>query len=386
MSALHKSVADDVVDSFDSDETVEQEAEFEKLSEILAIKETYIKEERLFTLDPSLIHPDPDQPRKHFEEEEVKALASSMDELKQHTPIKVYFSEKNQQIQIWFGETRWRAKRDYCQDKGVLCLLVKEPDEKTKYDNQVDENLQRSSFTVAEVLDITENYFDRYTEEGHEDVVNRVAERLKRPASEISRRLTIISAMKTNDELIGYSLRDVVVNRQLENMSALYFLASALSADSTERKKGPARDLVLQALKGEGSVTKAAAEQAYKQATGKAKLSYKWEPKYLEVSSRKQGNQASAEQVSNNESKGAADSTNSSPDNEGTVNGSAGEGQQPPVASKPKAPGRVLKSLSVDVLEDSEYLKLTANTGYITKDQALQLAENLRIAAESMSS
>lgn len=383
MSALHKSVADDVVDSFDSDDTVEQEAEFEKLSEILAIKETYIKEERLFTLEPELIHPDPEQPRKHFDEEEVKARASSMDELGQHTAIKVYFSEQNQQIQIWFGETRWRAKKDYCKDRRVLCQLVPEPDKKTKFDNQVDENLQRASFTVAELLDITETYHDRYSEEGHEDVVNRVAERLKCAKSEVSRRSTIIAAMKKNDELIGTAFKTIIQDRKLENMSALYFLASALMADCTERKKGPARDLILQALNEGDSVTKEAANQAYKQAVGKAKLSYKWEPKYLEVPKKKDSAQT-GESGSVDSQDGGNGPAGANDQGEGPVDAYGNDAAQQSTQSKPKPPGRVLKSLSVDVLEGSEYLRLTANTGYITKDQALQLAENLKIAAESM--
>ncbi|WP_372997409.1 ParB/RepB/Spo0J family partition protein [Marinobacter sp.] len=384
MLASHKKAdPNDVVDGFDSEDTIEQEAEFEKLSEILAIKETYIKEERLFKLDPDLIHPDPDQPRKHFDEEEVKARASSMDELGQHTAIKVYFSEKNQKIQIWFGETRWRAKKDYCKDRLVLCQLVPEPDDDTKFDNQVDENLQRAAFTVAELLDITEKYIERYTEQGHEDVTNRVAERLKCAKSEVSRRATIITAMKKDDELIGTSFRAVIEDRKLENMSALYFLASALMADCTERKKGPARDLVLQALNDGDNITKEAANQAYKQATGKAKLSYKWEPKYLEVPGKKDAKNSGEAEDTDSSNGPVAEETSEKLNGEQQSLSSENAAQQT-APTKPKPPGRVLKSLQVDVLENSEYLKLTANTGYITKEQALQLSENLRIAAESM--
>jgi len=383
LASRKKTDPNDVVDGFDSEDTIEQEAEFEKLSEILAIKETYIKEERLFKIDPDLIQPDPDQPRKHFDEGEVKARASSMDELGQHTAIKVYFSEKNQKLQIWFGETRWRAKKDYCKDRLILCQLVPEPDEDTKFDNQVDENLQRAAFTVAELLDITEKYIERYKEQGHEDVNNRVAERLKCDKSEVSRRATIIAAMKREDELIGTSFRSIVEGRKLENMSALYFLSSALMAECTERKKGPARDLVLQALHDGDNITKEAASQAYKQATGKAKLSYKWEPKYLEVPGKKvTDNSQDGDSKSSTHDSGEFGATEN--DMNGQQPQSAGEGSEQNAPAKPKPPGRVLKSLQVDVLEDSEYLKLTANTGYITKEQALQLSENLRIAAESM--
>jgi len=367
---------DKSIDSFDSEDTLQQTEEFSKLSNILAIKEVYIQEERLFKLSPEDIHPDPDQPRKHFDVEEIKARASSMDELGQHTPIKVYFSDKHQRIQIWFGETRWRAKKDYCKDRQVLCMLVEEPSEEVKFDNQVDENLQRAAFTVPELLEITETYLDRYRSQGYEDVVSRVAERLKRPTSEISRRTTIINGMKIYDKFISDSLSQVVKGRKLENLSALYFLAAALQSDGTERRKHPARDLVLQALNEDGTVTKAAAEMAYKQATGKSKLSYSWTPNYLELPE-----DPKKDKVAPNGDDGGADG----PDKTGAdLKQRPKDEKQTGEALKQKAPGRVLKSLSVDVLEDSDYLKLTANTGYITKEQALKFAENLKEAAESM--
>jgi len=361
---------DEVIAGMSSGAVDEQTAEFSQLSDVIAMRDQFLEDQRLFKLLPEDIHPDPNQPRKHFDPDEVKALASSMDELKQHTPIKIYFSESQQRLQIWFGETRWRAKKDYCEDREILCVLVKEPDEKTKFDNQVDENVQRSSFTIAELLDITSEYFDRYEAEGHSDVTARVAERLKRPASEISRRATVISAMKVADPVIGGAFKQVIYELKLENLSALYFLAGALMASCTDRRKSPARDLVLQAMSEPGSVTKAAAETAYKQAIGKSKLSYSWKPKYLELTEPKQEQKK-------------ADDTDAEKGATSKAEPEQAEAEEKK-ESAPKAPGRVLKRLSVDVLEDSQYLKLTANTGYITKEQALQLADNLKTAAESM--
>lgn len=361
---------DEVIAGMSNGEVDNQTAEFSQLSDVIAMRDQYLADQRLFKLMPEDIHPDPNQPRKHFDPEEVKALASSMDELKQHTPIKIYFSESHQCLQIWFGETRWRAKKDYCEDREVLCVLVEEPDDKTKFDNQVDENVQRSSFTIAELLSITAEYFDRYEKEGHSDVTARVSERLKRPVSEISRRATVLSAMKLSDPVIGNAFRQVIEEMKLENLSALYFLAGALLASCTDRRKSPARDLVLQAMSEPGSVTKAAAETAYKQAIGKSKLSYSWKPKYLEIPEPKKEKKKDTEEV-------AEGGDNSAPEDKQASEKNVKE-------SAPKAPGRILKSLSVDVLEDSDYLKLTANTGYITKDQALQLADNLKKAAEAM--
>lgn len=374
---LHKRQRDvsDVLDDMSDDDIQEQTAEFDRLSDVIALRDQYLKDQRLFTLPPEDIFPDPNQPREHFDEEEVKALAESMDELGQSTPIKIYYSEANKRMEILFGETRWRAKSNFCTDRAVLCVLVQEPDAEARFDNQVDENLHRSSFTVAETLKITARYVDRYEAKGVSDVVKRVAERLKRPDSEISRRMTVLNAMKVKDDLIGNALAEVIAERKLENLSALYFLSSALLSTGADRRKHPARDLILQAKSEEGAVTRAAAETAYKQATKKAKLSYSWKPKFLQLPEPEGGSKSIPESAAETAAPKSGEG------NEDASDGSAGQSEEGKAEQAPKPPGRVLKTLSVGITDNSEYLKLTANTGYITRQQAVELAEKLMEAA-----
>jgi ParB/RepB/Spo0J family partition protein len=378
---MRKLKADDVANGdFDEDSN----SQFDQLSENLILQNEYIQNRQLFTRLPEQVHPDPDQPRKTFDNGELKQLAESMDESGQSQPIKVYLSSKHNRLEILFGESRYRAKRDYCANRDIDCILVDEPTEEEKYNIRVDENLRRKQFTVDELLDITVRYHGIYSDGGFEDVNRRVSERLKIAGSEVSRRLTVHRARRHHDDLIGDAFGRLVETGSIDNMTTLYSLGASLLTEGTDRLKNPARDLILKALDsdGVGGVTKKQAEEAHKQANKKKPLSYKWKPKFLELpdNEKDKGN-------TDDDQSEAEESIATSPSDDDTdakaLNG-AGTGADAPAPGQEKPEGRVLKTLSVQSGAHPNYLKIKANTGYITKHQAIEFANALLKSAEDM--
>lgn len=365
-----------ISNDYDADEATD----FDELSENLILRREYIAQQRIFKRTPDQVHPDPDQPRKSFSEEALKQLAESMDETGQSTPIKVYVAEDSNHMEILYGESRYRAKRDYCENKVIDCVLVDEPTEEDKYNIRVDENLRRSQFTVGELLDITVRYHGVFSGKGVPDVNQQVADRIKIHPSEVSRRLTVHRARKHNDELIGYAMAELIETGAIDNINTLYYLGSALLADAAERRKNPARDLVLKALDPDaGPVTKKQAEEASKKATGKSRMPHKWKPEYLKLPEKDAPTEAEigiSPELSDQTGEGVDDASA-----EGIPPSAA---LKPSEAAKPKAPGRVLKTLSVTVGDDPNYLKITANSGFITKEKALEFANALIAATEKM--
>lgn len=99
-------------------------------------------------LEITRIHPDPDQPRKQWEDGELEELAASIEETKGcHTPIKVRpHPTIAGDFMLIYGEGRWRSHT--MKDIPLINALIdfSEVDEQTAYDNyyvQVTENISR---------------------------------------------------------------------------------------------------------------------------------------------------------------------------------------------------------------------------------------------------
>jgi ParB/RepB/Spo0J family partition protein len=390
MQRLNESTV--IANDYDTDESTD----FDELSENLILRKEYIEQQRIFKRTPDQVHPDPDQPRKSFSEEALKQLAESMDETGQSTPIKVYVAGDSNHMEILYGESRYRAKRDYCEDKTLDCVLVDEPTEEEKYNIRVDENLRRSQFTVGELLDITVRYHGVFSAKGVPDVNQQVADRIKIHPSEVSRRLTVHRARKHNDELIGYAMAKLIETGAIDNINTLYYLGSALLADAAERRKNPARDLVLKALDPEaGPVTKKQAEEAGKKASGKSRMPHKWKPEYLRLPENKTstGDDPNSSSAQPNQNDSSSENVESLPaqqsQNDPSLDSRSdkttlNQSVMPSEGLKPKPPGRVLKTLSVTIGDDPNYLKITANSGFVTKEKAIEFANALIAAASEM--
>src|SRR4051794_30078155 len=61
------------------------------------------------TIPVEKLHPDPDQPRREFDEEDLQRLADSLKSRGQLQPIRVRYDAGRESWVIVSGERRWRA-------------------------------------------------------------------------------------------------------------------------------------------------------------------------------------------------------------------------------------------------------------------------------------
>lgn len=128
-------------------------------------------------LELSKIYPNPNQPRKNFDQ---KALEELADSIKVHGLIQpIIVNESGDKYMIIAGERRWRA----CQMAGltVVPVIIKHYTEKQVSEIAIIENLQREDLNPVEVARGIKKLMEEYqlTQE-------KVAERLGKSRSEIA--------------------------------------------------------------------------------------------------------------------------------------------------------------------------------------------------------
>ena len=94
------------------------------------------------------IEPDPDQPRKNFDEDAMAALAESIDENGLLQPIAVRAKKTGPGYVIIAGERRWRAAR--MAGLSEVPVVVLEADDRTVMELALVENLQRQDLNPME--------------------------------------------------------------------------------------------------------------------------------------------------------------------------------------------------------------------------------------------
>ena len=100
-------------------------------------------------IDIERIKPDPDQPRKYFDEEKLESLAESIREIGGIIdPLTVDYDEKGDCFKILSGERRYRAAKMVGLKK--LPCIVKDMDDKKRLLIQLVANLQREDISALE--------------------------------------------------------------------------------------------------------------------------------------------------------------------------------------------------------------------------------------------
>ncbi len=109
-----------------------------------------------------LIEPDPDQPRKHFDQETLQDLARSIRLQGVLQPIVVEWSAERERFRIISGERRWRATRlagelqaeapgeGQQRDLSRIPAIIRNPSAVDRYLQQVYENEQRQDYSDVE--------------------------------------------------------------------------------------------------------------------------------------------------------------------------------------------------------------------------------------------
>lgn len=94
------------------------------------------------------VYPDPDQPRKVFDDEALKGLAESIKVRGVKQPISVQAKDENGKYRINHGERRWRASK-LAKVREIPVFI---DDSSTDYD-QMAENLDREDLTATEIAE-----------------------------------------------------------------------------------------------------------------------------------------------------------------------------------------------------------------------------------------
>lgn len=139
------------------------------------------------TVEVDRVMPDPEQPRKQFEDDALQRLAASLKRHGQLQPIQVRWSEYQRKWVIVSGERRWRA----AQRAGLPTVLCSFQDDDVSRpeirEQQIVENLLREDLKPVEQA----RAFDELMKENHWNG-KQLAAALAIPASTVSRSLALL--------------------------------------------------------------------------------------------------------------------------------------------------------------------------------------------------
>lgn len=157
--------------------------------ELGASLQDQLKQLPLIELATAQVIPDPDQPRKHFDDESLLDLAQSIEENGLLQPIVVQPADDQGHYKIIMGERRWRA-HDFA-GKATIPAIVRPAADSTVLALQIIENNQREDISPLEearalqrLVDISGNKKD-------------VAQALGRSPSWLSKRLALLKTPET---------------------------------------------------------------------------------------------------------------------------------------------------------------------------------------------
>lgn len=128
------------------------------------------EQEGMLLVKLSRIQPDPDQPRKNFDEEKLNELAESIRTYGMISPIVV--KKRGALYEIVAGERRWRAAR--IAGLKEIPVVIKEVDEKTSRELSIIENIQRDDLNAVEEARAYQSLIEEYGLT-QEEVAARVA-------------------------------------------------------------------------------------------------------------------------------------------------------------------------------------------------------------------
>ncbi|MEO1194190.1 MAG: ParB/RepB/Spo0J family partition protein [Pseudomonadota bacterium] len=119
-----------------------------------------------------LLHPNADQPRRHYDEEALQALSQSITRQGVLQPLVVRpHPEKTGQYEIVAGERRWRAAQ--LAKLAELPALVRDLDDRTTLEIALVENVQREDLTPLEEAEAYRRLVEDFGH-GHKEIAKAV--------------------------------------------------------------------------------------------------------------------------------------------------------------------------------------------------------------------
>jgi ParB family transcriptional regulator, chromosome partitioning protein len=155
------------------------------------------------------IHPDPNQPRMHFDEDALNELAASIREhgVLQPVLVRPLEGQPHHHYQLVAGERRWRASRMAQLEE--IPALIEQLDDDTAREIGLIENLQREDLSPLEEALM----YDRMvTEHGYS--VRRLAQKIGKDKGYIENRLRLADAPTEIKQLV--SLRKDTISHAYE--------------------------------------------------------------------------------------------------------------------------------------------------------------------------
>lgn len=176
-------------------------------------------EDELLIVERSHIHPDPNQPRRHFDQKALDELAASMKARGQVTPIEV---RPHPQIlghyMIKNGERRWRASELIGLER-LQVVVRKRENMQTVALDQLTANWHAQNMTPLEEADAIEREMERLRLAGHPNPREKVRVDLGISNSVLSKKLAVLKYPKQiRDLLDAGKIRDY---QSVKNLSML---------------------------------------------------------------------------------------------------------------------------------------------------------------------
>lgn len=157
----------------------------EQTPQTTEVKKSTAKNDGIAEVEVSKIVPNPNQPRKHFDEEALQELSSS---IKLHGVIQPLVVNKveNDQYMIIAGERRWRASKMAGLEK--VPVVIKNYTEKQIKEISIIENLQREDLNPIEAARAIKQLMEEYnlTQE-------TVSDRIGKSRSSVANTLRLLS-------------------------------------------------------------------------------------------------------------------------------------------------------------------------------------------------
>ncbi len=182
----------------------------------------------------NLIEPNPDQPRKKFDDD---ALAELADSIKEHGLIEpIVVQKKDKRYIIVAGERRWRACRIAKLKK--VPVVIKEFDDKERFEIAIIENIQRQDLNAIEEAMAYQVLVDEY-----KLTQDKVAERVSKSRVAITNSLRLLKLDKrvqelvVNDLISGGHARALLSlnNKDIQYDTAMKVIDEKLSVRETEK-------------------------------------------------------------------------------------------------------------------------------------------------------
>ncbi len=195
-----------------------------------------------FLIDLDRIQPDPDQPRREFDEQELSNLTASIQERGVRQPIRVWYVAEIEMYQIIAGERRFRAATA-AGLTAIPCLVEDMPAAQSVLPRveilveQISENWQRADLKPLELSNALAELRDSL------DIGPReLAIRLSKPESEVSRLLSLQRIDPALREELASGDQPILSRRHLVAVAQLPDEEQAPFVESVRERKLTARE------------------------------------------------------------------------------------------------------------------------------------------------